>query len=330
MQKRIFILLTGALLCMTCAAEELESYFHIRIKSGNWKVIEDLYIKQFKDDFFFKADKKTFSVKTTLDKRSQFIGSLKKLGHHIENTSDPDVFTLVVLEREGAMILYTIDSSAVNTTPQRLVELQNLLGKSIRGSKTDMIRRRETELPGIRLALERSGFECEIKGSTIIIRERKYPREFLFPEGVRKQVTGVFGQLQIPCEIKGNRISCRITNSQLQKLQHDLLSSGSIYKITIEKDGIFKLLPVPTAKYRVTISFNNRFEYEKCVRMISSSRNFTIADEEFEEHAAGINLCTLTLRSRKATASEIKSEIWRQIRKAGTRLRERDIKINKL
>ena len=329
MKKTIFLMLC-AFFCTVISAEELGNYFHIQVKEGNWKTVEDLYSSQFKDTFFFKAETRTFSVKTTLEKRNQFLNELKKKGYHLETTSDPDIFTLVVIEKEGAIGLYYIDSTAVNNTPKYLLELQKLVDKNIRGNKKDMIRRRENELPGLRLALENAGFEVTISGKTIIIKERKYVREFLVPDTLRKQVSAVFGSLNIPCTFKDRRISCKVTNTQLNNLQRELLAGGAVHKITIEKDSLIKLHPVPTTKFKITISFNNRFEYEKCIKHIKSSSKFTITDQEFEEHSIGINLCTLSISSKKADAAEIRNEIWRMVRKAGTRVRERDIKINKL
>ncbi|MBR7139132.1 MAG: hypothetical protein IKD44_06265 [Lentisphaeria bacterium] len=327
MKKILFTLCAAVLVSMTAAAGEVGSYFAIQVIEGNWKVIEDLYTKTFGDTFFFNEKNRTFTVKVSLEKRNKFLEELKKK-HHLGTTQNPDAFTLVVFDDEP--VLYSIDSSAVNNMPQRLMELQKLLGKNIRGNKNDKIRRRGTELPGIRVALEKSGFDVAIiKGNILIITERKYPREFFVPDELRKQVAAIFAQLRIPCEVKGNRVFCMVTNTQLQRLQHEMLAGGAVHKITIEKDNLIKLLPVPTVRFRVTISFNNRFEYEKCIKKISGTGKFTITDQEFQEHDMGFNLCTLTIRSRKAGAAEIKDEIWRMVRKAGTRTRERDIKIEK-
>lgn len=327
--KKLFLTLCAAFLfsAVAAAVEDGGSYFVIQVE-GNWKLIEDLYTKSFGDSFFFDETKRTFTVKTPIEKRNKFLDELKKK-HHLSTTQNPDAFTLVVFDDE--LVLYTVDSSAVNNMPRRLMELQKLLGKNIRGNKGDRIRRRGTELPGIRVELEKAGFDVALlKGNTLIITERKYAREFLVPEELGKQAAAVFAQLKIPCEVKGNRILCMVTNTQLQKLQHDMLAGGGVHQISIEKDNLIRLHAVPTVRYCVTISFNNRFEYEKSVKEISGTKKFTITDQEFQEHDMGLNLCKLTIRSRKASAAEIKEEIWRMVRKAGSRTRERDIKIKKL
>ena len=100
--------------------------FFIKVKQGNPNVLEKLYVLKFGDSFHYGVDNKVFTVSASNAEKIAFIDSLKKAGHLIEATEDPNQFFVVILENGDQTVLYRIDSSYFKNSPQQIIVLQKI------------------------------------------------------------------------------------------------------------------------------------------------------------------------------------------------------------
>lgn len=316
------------MLCATVFAGEADKVdFFIKVKSGNPNVIEKLYIIKFGDAFHYGIDNKVFTANSTNAEKIAFIDSLKKAGHQIETTDDPNQYFIVVLDNDEQTVLYSIDSSYFKNSPQHIVVLQKILGTAVTGGAKELVKRKKSEIPTLRVALADSGFECTVDGNIITIRERRFVRILQCPEEVKALVINEIKLFTKDIDTSGKNIRITISNSQLQELQKRILVSGLISKINIEKDGIINLLPIQAKKFSVKIMLNNKFEYDKVVVEVKKNKQFNISDHELQENRLGVNIGLFELSAKDMTGSEIRQAVWQSIRSACPRLRIKDINV---
>ena len=320
-----------AMLFLVCAAVFADSAdrvdFFIKIKQGNPNVIEKLYVLKFGDSFHYGVDNRVFTANSTNAEKISFIESLKKAGHQIETTDDPNQYFLIVLDSEEQTVLYSVDSSFFKNSPKHIIILQKIFGAAVTGGSKELVKQKKSELPTLRVALENAGFECMINDNTIIIRERRYVRMFKCPDEFKARVISDIRFFSQEISESGQSIRVVISNTQLQELQKRILSSGVIAKINIGQDGIINLLPVPEKKFIVRIMLNNKFEYAKAAPEVEKKSVLRVLDKELQENRLGVSIALFEVSAKNLNASDVKSVVWQAIRNVCPRLKAKDVRV---
>ena len=309
------------------AAEAEKIDFFIKVKKGDPAILEKLYTITFRDAFHYGIENKVFTATATNGEKIAFIESLKAAGHQIETTDDPCQFFIILLDNGDKIELFSIDTSHFKNSPRHIVILQKMLGTAISGGKSDLIKLKTSELPTIRVALDGAGFECVINKTQIIIREKRFVRNFSCPEDLKARILQEISRFSKDFSVTGKNIQVILSNSQLQLLQTSLLNSGLINKINIGEDGVIVLLPVQEKKFFVQIMLNNKFEYEKIVAAVSKNVLVRLTDKELQENNLGVAIAKLEFAAKDLTAADVKTKVWQSVREVCPRIRQRDIRV---
>ncbi len=330
MKKLLFIL--TLLNCVMLFAQSEKHDFFVKIKSGNPQILERLYTIKFGDNFHYGVSTKVFTVEATKSEKIEFIDSLKKAGHQVEATDDPDEFYIVVFDNSDKTIVYSVNTSAFKESPQKIIILQKIIGNTVSGGTNDVVQRKESEIPTLRLALEDSGFECIIAGNQITIKEKTYCFDFSFPAELQATVIKTASEMGISLKpVNATQIQCSLTLSRLQAFQTCLMASGNVHKIIQGKNGAFTLLPIPAQNYTLRIYLNNKFEYDELCKVIKSNTVFTVNDKELKETRLGVTTAIFTVSTKNASETDLKEYVWKAVRDSAVkkRIKQRDIRLEK-
>ncbi len=324
--KKILIISLLSAAQLLCAQAERNS-FYIKVKAGNPEVVEKICADTFGENFHFGTRNMVFTIEASNADKLKFLDMLKEAGLQVESTNNASEYVVTVAETTPRNRIYSVDTSSFS--PELLVEIQKLLGNTVKGGRADKVRINDADVAQIKLALDKMGLACEFTETAILIGENvgTVIAEFdpAYAAQIRNIVSEYGGNVR---ELGDGKVRFDIKQTRFAEFAEKLKTLPFVERVDFAGGDRINIVSKTPSVYEVRVYVSSAKDARKLAEQMRGGENFSIKDA-YADTAGGMFCARFKVESLTATDTEISERFAQYARKTSKFIRPSDIKINK-